>query len=106
MELIFDIYPTGVYSIFMKTNTIKATAKKRINIIKGQLDGLYRMIESDEYCTNVLDQSFAIQNSLKSLDSIILEKHLRTHVSAQFRSNKERAVKELLKVFKKKQRSN
>jgi len=83
----------------------KKQAEKRINIIKGQLDGLYRMIESDEYCTDVLDQSLAIQNSLKSLDGLILERHLRIHVSEQFKQDKDRAVKELLKVFKKKQKS-
>jgi len=90
----------------MDNTNIKQQAEKRINIIKGQLDGLYRMIESDEYCTNVLDQSLAIQNSLKSLDGLILEKHLRTHVSEQFNSDKEKAVTELLKVFKKKQKSD
>jgi len=90
----------------MKINETKKQAEKRINIIKGQLDGLYRMIESDEYCTDVLDLSLAIQNSLKSLDGLILEKHLRTHVVDQFKTDKERAVKELLKVYKKKQRND
>lgn len=90
----------------MKINETKKQAEKRINIIKGQLDGLYRMIESDEYCTVVLDLSLAIQNSLKSLDGLILEKHLRTHVVDQFKTDKERAVKELLKVYKKKQRND
>ena len=90
----------------MRTNETKKQAEKRINIIKGQLDGLYRMIEADEYCTDVLDLSLAIQNSLKSLDGLILEKHLRTHVADQFKSDKERAVKELLKVYKKKQRND
>ena len=103
--MILDLYPTGVYGVYMKSEDAKKQAEKRINIIKGQLDGLYRMIESDEYCTDILDQSFAIQNSLKSLDSLILEKHLRKHVSEQFRNDPERAIKELLKVFKKKQKS-
>jgi len=90
----------------MRTNETKKQAEKRINIIKGQLDGLYRMIDADEYCTDVLDLSLAIQNSLKSLDGLILEKHLRTHVADQFKSDKERAVNELLKVYKKKQRND
>lgn len=89
----------------MKVEEVKKNAEKRINIIKGQLDGLYRMIETDEYCTDILDQSLAIQNSLKSLDSLILERHLRTHATEQFKTGKERAVKELLKVFKRKQRN-
>jgi len=87
------------------SDDVKKQAERRINIIKGQLDGLYKMIDKDEYCTDILDQSLAIQNSLKSLDGLILERHLRTHAGEQFKSNKERAVKELLKIFKKKQRN-
>lgn len=89
----------------MNNKDVKSQAERRINIIKGQLDGLYKMIEEDQYCTDILDQSLAIQNSLKSVDGLILERHLGTHVSEQFRSNKEKAVKELLKIFKKKQRN-
>lgn len=76
-------------------------SKRRINIIKGQLDGLMRMIENDEYCIDLLTQSSAIQQSLKSLDAVILERHLTIHVSEQFKTQPERAIKELLKVFKK-----
>lgn len=83
---------------------VKGRAEIRINIIKGQLDGLYKMIDRDAYCTDILDQSLAIQNSLKSIDDLILERHLRNHVSQQFENNKEKAVKELLNIFKKKRR--
>ncbi len=79
---------------------IKDQVKRRINIIKGQLDGLLKMIENNEYCIDLLDQSLAIQNSIKSLDALILERHLRIHVADQFKNQKERAIKELLKVFK------
>lgn len=83
----------------------KGLAETRISIIKGQLDGLFKMIESDQYCTDILDQSLAIQNSLKSLDGLILERHLLLHASEQFKSNKEKAVEELLKVFRRRQRT-
>ncbi len=79
---------------------VKDKAKKRINIIKGQLDGLYKMIEADEYCIDLLTQSLAIQNSLKSLDSVLFERHLETHVAHQMVDEKERAVTELVALFK------
>lgn len=78
----------------------KGQAKKRINIIKGQLDGLLKMIEEDKYCMDLLNQSLAIQNSIKSLDTLLLEKHLNTHAVGQFQEEKERAIKELTKLFK------
>ncbi|MBP6913064.1 MAG: metal-sensitive transcriptional regulator [Candidatus Levybacteria bacterium] len=79
---------------------VKEKAQKRINIIKGQLDGLQKMIEADEYCMDLLNQSLAIQNSLRSLDSVLFERHLRTHVSEQFKSEQDKAVLELVTLFK------
>jgi len=79
---------------------VKVKAQKRINIIKGQLDGLQKMIGKDEYCIDLLNQSLAIQNSLRSLDSVLLERHLQTHVSEQFQHEEEKAVTELVKLFK------
>jgi DNA-binding FrmR family transcriptional regulator len=79
---------------------IKDKSQKRINIIKGQLDGLYKMIEADEYCIDLLTQSLAIQNSLKSLDSVLFERHLETHVAHQMLNEKEQAVTELVTLFK------
>ena len=79
---------------------VKEKSQKRLNIIKGQLDGLRKMIESDEYCMDLLNQSLAIQNSLKSLDSVLFERHVRTHVTHQFKNEEEKAVGELVDLFK------
>jgi DNA-binding FrmR family transcriptional regulator len=79
---------------------IKIKAQKRINIIKGQLDGLQKMIEQDEYCIDLLNQSLAIQNSLRSLDSLLLERHLTTHVSHQMKHEEKKAIEELVAVFR------
>lgn len=78
----------------------KEKAQKRLNIIKGQLEGLARMIEEDEYCMDLLNQSLAIQNSLKSLDSVLFERHLTTHVTHQMKNEEEKAVTELITLFK------
>lgn len=79
---------------------VKEQAKKRIAVIKGQLDGLQRMIEQDSYCIDILNQSLAIQNSLKSLDTLLFERHLKTHVADQFKREKSNAIKELVRLFK------
>lgn len=78
----------------------KEKAQKRLNIIKGQLEGLSKMIENDEYCIDVLNQSLAIQNSLKSLDAVLFERHLSAHVGHQFHEEPEKATKELVSLFK------
>ena len=79
---------------------ITKQALRRIKVIQGQLNGLAKLIEQDEYCIDILNQSLAIQNSLKSLDALILERHLKTHVAQQFQTQPDQTVKELLKIFK------
>ena len=56
----------------------------RAKIIRGQLDGLARAIEREDYCTKLLEQSFAMREALKSLERLLLENHLKTHVVHQF----------------------
>ncbi|MBI4059224.1 metal-sensitive transcriptional regulator [Candidatus Microgenomates bacterium] len=82
------------------SESVKNEAKKRINIIKGQLEGLLKMIEEDKYCIDLLNQSLAIQNSIKSLDALIFEKHLKTHVADQFQHQQDKAIEELKRLFK------
>ena len=79
---------------------VKVKSRKRINIIKGQMDGLQKMIDEDKYCIDLLNQSLAIQNSLRSLDSVLFERHLNTHVVHQFKDEEKKAVTELVSLFK------
>lgn len=79
---------------------VKVHAGKRLNIIKGQLDGLSKMIDEDVYCIDILNQSLAIQKSLSSLDVLLFERHLQTHVSDQFKNEPEKAVEEVVTLFK------
>jgi CsoR family transcriptional regulator, copper-sensing transcriptional repressor len=101
-NFVLDIYPRGVYYTFMKSHyeDVKEEAQKKLNIIKGQLNGLSKMVDDDEYCIDLLNQSLAIQNSLKSLDSVLFERHLNTHVMHQFKLGDPKAVEELTSLFK------
>lgn len=85
----------------MVDQKLKTRALHRAKIVKGQLEGLVKAIDKEEYCTVLLAQSLSIQRSLKSLDALLLENHLKTHVRHQMRKNGEdaRAVKELMDIF-------
>lgn len=85
----------------MLDQKLKNRAIHRAKIIRGQLEGLIKAIENEEYCTTLLEQSRAIQSSLKSLDSFLLENHLKTHVVRQMQNKgqEDKAVKELIKVY-------
>lgn len=80
---------------------LKQRELHRAKIIKGQMEGLIKGIETEVYCTELLMQSLSIQRSLKSLDNFMLENHLRSHVVEQIKSKdgQEKAVKELINIY-------
>lgn len=82
----------------------KKRAIHRSKIIKGQMDGLQKKIEEDAYCMDILTQSLAIQKSLASLDKLILQNHLETHIVDMMSSGNEKqrdkALTELLELYK------
>ena len=81
---------------------LKKRALHRARILEGQLRGVTKMIESEEYCVDIITQTLAIQKSLRSLNKLLVENHLRTHVTDMFDEGGERreaAVAELLTVY-------
>jgi len=80
---------------------LKNRALHRAKILRGQFDGLIKAIEKEEYCPVLLEQSLSIIRSLKSLDSFLLENHLRSHVKHQMqdKGGNEKAVKELIRIY-------
>lgn len=81
--------------------SIKQSALRRLHVIRGQMNGLLRMVEDDKYCVDIITQSSAIKEALSGVEHLILENHLSTHVLEQIRDGQEKkAVNEILKVYK------
>jgi CsoR family transcriptional regulator, copper-sensing transcriptional repressor len=82
---------------------IKRRAINRTNVIEGQIKALRKAIENEVYCVDILTQSLAIQRSLASLNKLILENHLRTHIADMMASGEEgqqqKALDELLELY-------
>lgn len=85
----------------MVNQLLKRRALHRTKILEGQIKALAKAIEKEVYCTDLLNQSFSIQKSLKSLDNVLLENHLKSHVSHDLKNKgqQDRIVRELLQVF-------
>ena len=75
----------------------------RAKILEGQMRGVQKMIENEDYCMDILTQSLAIQKSISSLNKLILENHIRTHIKENLNSrsakDQEQAVEELLGLY-------
>ena len=79
---------------------IKRRALHLSRILEGQLRGITKMIENEDYCVDIITQSLAIQKSLRSLNKLLVENHLRTHVTHMFDNGEQDvAIDELLRVY-------
>ena len=72
----------------------------RLNRIGGQINGIHKMIESDAYCNDVLIQLSAVEKSIKSLSTHILENHLYTCVTRDLENGEFDTIDELISLFK------
>ena len=55
----------------------KSDYLKRLRRIEGQIRGLQRMVDEDEYCIDVLTQVSAATKALQSVALGLLDEHLR-----------------------------
>jgi DNA-binding FrmR family transcriptional regulator len=84
----------------MKADT-KKKVLRRLSLIKGQLNGLTKMVDDERYCVDIITQSTAIKEALSGVEDLMLENHLTTHVVEQMKSGKsKKAVEEILKIYK------
>jgi DNA-binding FrmR family transcriptional regulator len=50
--------------------------KARVNRVKGQVEGIGRMVEEDRYCVDILNQIAAVRSALDALGIELLTHHL------------------------------
>lgn len=76
----------------------------RLNRIGGQIEGVERMIADGRYCLDIVNQIQSISAALKSVEILIMERHLRHCVTDAIHSrNKkqtETKIAELVTLFK------
>lgn len=85
-------------------NNHKQSLLHRLKIAKGHLEKVIKMVEADEYCLDIIQQTQAVEMALKKVDELILENHLKTCVRESIESGKniDEKVKEVIEVFKRK----
>jgi DNA-binding FrmR family transcriptional regulator len=80
---------------------LKTKIERQLKVILGQVRGLQKMVAEDKYCIDVITQTSAVRNSLGSVEEKMLENHLSTCAVKQMKGkNEEKAVKEILAVYK------
>lgn len=75
----------------------------RLSRIRGQLDGIERMITEGRYCPDIMNQIKSATAALRSVEKQILHRHLHHCVKEAIQSgtekNREQKIQELMELF-------
>lgn len=83
----------------MQTET-KDQVLKRLNYIDGHLQGIRRMVDQDQYCVDVLKQTYAVRRAIEKMEGLLLDGHLHSCVIDGIQEGRsEQVVSELMELY-------
>jgi DNA-binding FrmR family transcriptional regulator len=72
----------------------------RLATIEGHLRGIRKMVEDDQYCVDILRQSYAVERALHAFEGALLEGHLASCVPSGFKDGRDaEMIRELGELF-------
>ena len=84
------------------TDEVTQNVLRRLRNIEGQIRGLQRMVEEDQYCIDILTQVSAARSALNSVGMKILRRHIDTCVSEALKDggeSKDEMIEELMTIL-------
>ena len=75
---------------------------RRLRNIEGQVRGLQRMVEEDQYCIDILTQVSAVRSALNSVGMKVLRRHIDTCVTEAIQDggeSKAEMIEELMTIL-------
>jgi len=79
----------------------KAQLVRRLSRMEGQVRGIARMIEREEYCVDILQQTAALRAAVDALSILVLEDHVQGCVrTAAERGEADQYVDEVIDVVR------
>jgi DNA-binding FrmR family transcriptional regulator len=79
----------------------KRAALNRLKTVRGHMDAIIRMLDSDAYCVDVMKQISAVQSALERTNRVMLHNHLETCFSqAVLGGQGAQAIDELVDALK------
>jgi DNA-binding FrmR family transcriptional regulator len=78
----------------------KSDVLKRLSFIEGHLQGIRRMVEQDQYCVDVLKQTYAVRRAIAKMEQLMLDGHLHHCVVEGVKEGRdEEVIGELLDLY-------
>jgi CsoR family transcriptional regulator, copper-sensing transcriptional repressor len=79
----------------------KSQLVRRLSRMEGQVRGIARMIEREEYCVDILQQTAALRAAIDALSILVLEDHVQGCVrTAAERGESDKYVAEVIDVVR------
>jgi DNA-binding FrmR family transcriptional regulator len=73
---------------------------KRLAYIEGHLKGIRKMVEDDQYCVDILKQTYAVKRAIDKLEGVLLTGHLDGCVRDGFHEGRDdEMIGELSELF-------
>ncbi len=80
--------------------TTREQALKRLSYIEGHLSGVRRMIDEEQYCVDILKQTYAVRRAIEKMEALLLDGHLHTCVVEGVRDGREeQVIGEMLELY-------
>jgi DNA-binding FrmR family transcriptional regulator len=77
----------------------KVSLVNRLRRIEGQIRGIARMVESDIYCDDILNQITSVEAALGGVRRGLLEAHIRSCVVDQIEEGRYQVIDELMQTI-------
>jgi DNA-binding FrmR family transcriptional regulator len=78
----------------------KKDVLKRLAYIEGHLQGVRKMVEGDQYCVDVLKQTYAVRRAIEKMEALMLDNHLHTCVIEGIKDGRdEQVIGELVGLY-------
>lgn len=84
-----------------RTDKDRKDLMNRLKRIEGQVRGIQRMLEEDDYCADILIQVSAVNSALNGFSKVLLSNHIHTCVARDIRAGKDEAIDELAELLRK-----
>ena len=81
-----------------RSEEVKKALMVRLRRIEGQVRGIEKMVEEDQYCPNIVVQISAVSSALNSFAKELMTTHIQTCVVEDLRKGNEESIQELVKM--------
>lgn len=79
----------------------KDKALRKLKIVKGQIEGIIKMVEDDRYCIDISNQILASISILKGLNTDVIAGHMNHCIKKAIEESDDEKMTEIIDLIKK-----